>query len=121
MLKYRESALTATSLLVPLVGLILLWAADMDAATQAGWNAVAVAAAGLISAALVVQDKLVPAILGFAQAVLQLLAVYGLGFTAEQTTGLLGFLALVLGAYVRTQVRANVDATGQVVHAQPVG
>ncbi len=106
LLRYREPALTATTLLAPFVGLVLLFFADLSPEVQAGWNGAAVAAAGLITSLIAVREKLAPTILGFAQAVLGLLSVYGFGFDAAQTTGLMGFLALVLGIYVRGQITA---------------
>jgi nicotinamide riboside transporter PnuC len=119
MIRYREPALTATTLLAPLVGLILLFIADMTPAEQASWNGVAVTVAGLITAVIVARDKLAPAILGLAQAVIGLLTVYGLGMSAEQTTATMGFLALLVGAYVRTQVHAPLTSDGQVVAPAP--
>lgn len=106
MLRYREPALTATALLAPAVGLLLLFLTDLPAGAQAGWNAVAVGVAGLITAVIALRDKLAPAILGLAQAVLSLVTVYGFGLTAEQSTGVMSFLALAVGAYVRTQISA---------------
>lgn len=104
MLNYREPAITATSLLVPTVSMAVLLATDLPAEAQAAWNALAVAIAGLVTAVVVVSDRLVPAVTGVAQAVLALLAVHGLGLTAEQATGLTAFVAAVAGAWVRTQV-----------------
>lgn len=115
LVRYREPALTATTLLAPAVGLLLLFITDLSPAAQAGWNGVAVSVAGLITAALVARDRLAPAILGFAQAVVGLLTVYGWGMNAEQTTAFMGFLALVVGAYVRTQSTATLTVDGQVV------
>lgn len=106
MLRYREPALTATSLLAPLAGMLLLFATDMSPEAQAAWNAVAVTVAGLITAVIATREKLAPAILGLAQAVISLLTVYGFGMSAEQSTGVMAFLALLVGAYVRTQVSA---------------
>lgn len=108
-MNFREPALTATTLLAPAVGLLLLFLTDLPAGAQAGWNAVAVAVAGLITAVIVLRDKLAPAILGLSQAVISLLTVYGLGMTAEQSTGTMAFLALLVGAYVRTQVAAPAE------------
>jgi hypothetical protein len=113
MLLNRESVLTGTTLLAPLVGVILLFVADLDPVAQAAWNGAALAVTGLITAALVAREKLAPAILGFAQALMQILAVFGFSLTAEQTTGVMGFLALAVGMYLRTQVWAKVDAAGQ--------
>lgn len=105
-MNYREPAITATSLLAPLVGMIVLLVAGLSAEQQAVWNAVAVAVAGLITAAIVIRERLAPAIMGLAQAVLALLAVYGFGLSAEQSTGVMAFVAVAVGAYVRTQVSA---------------
>lgn len=102
----REAALIPTSLLAPFVATLLLFFAGLSPEAQAAWNAVAVAVAGLITAVLVVRDKLAPAILGLAQAVMSILTVYGWGMTAAQSTATLAFLSLVVGAYVRTQVKA---------------
>lgn len=114
MIRFREAALVPTSLLAPLVGTLLLFL-HLDATTQAAWNAVAVGAAGLITAALVARDRLAPAILGFAQAIIAVLDVYSFGLSAAQSTGVMSLLALIVGAYVRTQVQANVTADGQSV------
>lgn len=114
----REPALTATSLLAPLVGTLLLFLTNMTAESQAAWNAAAVAVAGLITAAIAVRDRLAPAILGLAQAVISLLTVYGLGLTAEQSTGVMGLLALVVGAYLRTQISAPVTVDGEVLYSR---
>lgn len=117
----REPALLATSLLAPAVGTLLLFLTDLPAGAQAGWNAAAVAIAGLITAVVAQRDRLAPAILGFAQAILALLTVYGLGMTAEQATGVMAFLALVVGAFVRTQVAAPVTVDGEVLHSRAGG
>lgn len=114
MLRYREPALTATTLLAPAVGLALLFLTDLPAGAQAGWNALAVAVAGLITAAIAVREKLAPAILGFAQGVLALMTVYGFGMSAEQSTGVMAFLSLVVGIYVRSVVTAP-RATADIV------
>lgn len=106
MLRFREPALTATALLAPAVGLLLLFVTDMPPGAQAGWNAVAVAVAGLITSIIAVREKLAPTILGLAQAVISILTVYGFGMSAEQSTGTMAFLALLVGAYVRTQITA---------------
>lgn len=116
----REAALLPTSLLAPFVGTLLLFFASLSPEAQAAWNAAATAVAGFITAALVVHDRLAPAILGLAQAVVNILAVYGFGLTAAQSTGVMAFLALVVGAYVRTQVTARTTVDGQVLYSRPV-
>lgn len=103
-----EPALVLTTLLAPLVQTILLLVTDLPAGHQAAWNGLAVAIAGTATAFIVADGKAVPAILGAAQAVLGVLSVYGWGLSAEQTTGLMALVALVVGQFVRTQV--TVDA-----------
>ncbi len=110
MIRYREPALTAISLMPPAVGALLLFLADLTVDQQNAINAVAVAVAGLVTAALVASDRLAPAILGFAAAILTLLAAYGFALSEAQSTAVMGFLSLLVGAYVRTQVTASVPA-----------
>jgi hypothetical protein len=119
MIRYREPALTAVTLLAPAVGLFLLLFATFDAETQAAWNAAAVAVAGFITAAIAAREKLAPAILGLTQAVLALLTVYGFGLTAEQATGVTAFVALVVGTYLRERIVAPVTVDGAVVAPTP--
>lgn len=113
MLRFREPALTATSLLAPAVGLLLLFFADLPAGAQVGWIAVATAVAGLATSIIAVRDKMAPSILGLAQSVISILTVYGLGMTAEQATGTMAFLSLLVGAYVRTQITAPPEQPAQ--------
>lgn len=110
--RFREPALTASTLLAPLVGVILLFTTNLTPEVQALWNGLATAVAGLITAGLVAREKLVPAILGFAQTVMQFLGVYGFHLTTDQITGVMGFLSLALGLYMRTQVWAGVATDG---------
>lgn len=110
----HEPALAAISLLAPAVGTLLLFFADLDPASQAAWNGAALAVAGLITALVVDREKLAPAILGFAGALLSLLTVFGFGMSAEQSTGVMAFLSLAVGAYVRTQVVAPVERAAAV-------
>lgn len=81
---------------------------------QAVLNGAAVAAAGLITAAMVVRDQLAPAILGFVQALLALGLGFGLELTPEQQSVLMAFAAAVVAAFVRTQVTAPVGAPASV-------
>lgn len=119
MIRYREPALTAVTLLAPAVGLFLLLFANFDAETQAAWNAAAVAVAGLITAGIAAREKLAPTILGFTQAVLALLTVYGFGLTGEQATGVTAFVALLVGTYLRERIVAPVTVDGHVVTPAP--
>ena len=119
MLRFREPALTATTLVAPAVGLLLLFVADLSAEAQATWNGLAVAVAGLITSVIAVREKLAPTILGFAQAILGLLTVYSFGLDAAQTTGVMAFLALIVGTYVRSIATAPVTIEGEVLYSRP--
>lgn len=99
-----EPAVLLTSLIAPAAQAIILAFTSLSPERQAGWNAVAVAVAGAATALAVSRDRLLPALLGAAQAVLALLAVYGWGLSAEQATGVSATLAVLIGQYVRTQV-----------------
>lgn len=63
---------------------------------------------GLMTAISVAQDKLLPAVVGLAQALLSLAIGFGLDWTSEQQSVLMAFVALVAGSFVRTQVVAPV-------------
>ena len=69
-------------------------------------NAVAVALAGAITAAIVKSENLLPLIVGAAQAVLALIVGLGVGWTPEQQALLLAPVAIVAGFIVRGQVDA---------------
>jgi len=111
----REPALLFGILLPPGVGLALLFFTSISAPATAAWNGLATTVAGLITAAIVTREKLPAAILGLVQAGLQLLAVYGLGVTAAQADGLLAFVALVVGLWLRQQVTPRMSADGRVL------
>lgn len=110
----REPVLMVATLLAPLVATILLFVTDMSGEAQAGWNALALAVGGIVTAAVVARDRLAPAIMGFVQALATLLPAYGWDLTAEQVTSVTGFVALVVGMWLRTQVTAKVADDGSV-------
>ncbi|MCO6011562.1 hypothetical protein NE236_42090 [Actinoallomurus purpureus] len=80
-------------------------------------NAIVAAAFGLATAALVAQDRLLPAILAFAQAAFDLLIAFGLHLTDQQVSTALALLAAIatplIAAFTHTQVHAAVNAHGQ--------
>lgn len=112
---WREPALILTFLLAPAVQTGLLVFADLDAGTQATWNGLAAAVAGLITAAMVARDRLVPAILGLGQALIAGATVWGWDLSTEESTAVSAFLALAVGAFTRTQVRARITDEGRPV------
>ena len=102
----EEPAVLLISLAAPFVQTLLLAFTNLSPEVQAAWNALAVAMAGGVTAWVVARERLLPALLGAAQAVVALLAVHGWGLSAEQATGLTAAVALFVGQFVRTQVTA---------------
>jgi hypothetical protein len=111
----REPALTLIAVVGPAVALLVSYFGDsLGADVQTAINAVAVAAAGILTAVFVHGgDKLAPALLGLAQAVVTLGLAAGWDMTPEQQAGFLTVAGILIGAFVRTQVDAPVDALGQ--------
>jgi len=80
---------------------------------QQTWvNAAASAIAALIVAVWVRRDGQVAAILGVAQALLALAIGFGLHVSAENQAVIMSFVGAVAAAFIRTQVTASVNATG---------
>lgn len=81
---------------------------DWDDATVTAVNAAAAAALGLVTAwmtrAVDGGSSIQGAILGFAQAALTLGLKFGLEVSAEQTTAIMAFVALLTAAFVRGNV-----------------
>lgn len=77
-------------------------------------NAAVAAIVGVVVAFLV-RDGIQAAILGAAQAVLALGIGFGLHMTGDNQAVLMGFVAVAVGMFTRTQVTAPVTADGQVV------
>lgn len=85
---------------------------DTSDETQALLNAICTAVAGLIIAFMVRRDGQVAAILGLAQAVLALALGLGLDLSAETQALIMSFVGALAAAFIRTQVLAPVNPTG---------
>ncbi|MFD6094706.1 hypothetical protein ACFVWN_01285 [Nocardiopsis flavescens] len=83
--------------------------------------AFAAAGFGLADAAIVVRDKLVPAIMGFAEAGLALVLAFGVDLSADQLAAVMFLVATVTSFVTRTQVTAPVDAEGNRVTRYTLG
>lgn len=79
---------------------------------QAGLNAVFVALAGFVTAALVRKDGQLAALVGVAQAVVSGVLHFGVHWSAEQQASIMTLVALVAAAFIRTQVTAKQSADG---------
>lgn len=117
----REPALLLIGVLAPLIQLILSFT-SLDQPLVTGLNAVAVAAAGILTAAFLRRDQLAPAVLGLGQAVVVLALGFGLAATADQQAMFMTVVGLLVAAFVRTQVAAAapvslpVDDPGKRLH-----
>lgn len=100
-----------TALATAIVATLAAFVVHVTPDQQATINAVAVAGAGLITAAAVARDKLLPALLGIAQAVFNLAVAYGFDLPADKQAILLTLVTAVATGFVRTQVTAKVPAT----------
>jgi hypothetical protein len=109
----REPALLFAGLLAPLVQTGLLIWGGLSPQAQAVWNAATLAVAGVVIAALTARDKLAPAVLGLSAAVVALLGFYGWHLSAAAETALASTVALVMAAFLRTQITAPIDEDGR--------
>jgi hypothetical protein len=104
----REPALILIGVIGPLVALLVSFIPGMSPELQTGIIAAAVAIAGILTALLVGGDKLAPAIIGLAQAVVTVGLAAGLDLSPEQQAGWLTIVGLLAAGFVRTQVVAPV-------------
>lgn len=112
----REPALLLVGIAAPSAQLVLSylpWPGPLTLALEAA----AVAAAGLGTAALTRRDQLVPAIAGFAQALLVLSLALGVPIDHTQRALVMTLVGLITAAWVRTQVEATTPAARSSRHA----
>lgn len=118
----REPALLYVGLLAPVIQAVAAFVFDATPGVQGAVNAVAVALAGAITAALVRADNLVPAITGAFQAVIALVLAFGVDWSAEQQAGLMIAIGAIVAVVVRDRVVAPVPpATQRPIEVEPVG
>ena len=105
----REPALILIGVAGPLVALVVSFIPGMNPDLQAALVGLAVAVAGVVTAFIVGGDKLAPAIMGVAQAVVSWALAAGYDLTAEQQAGFLAVTGIFVAAFIRTQVDAPVS------------
>jgi uncharacterized membrane protein HdeD (DUF308 family) len=108
----REPALILIGVIGPAVALLVSFIPALTPELQTGLIAAAVAIAGILTALLVGGDRLAPAILGLAQAVVTIGLAAGLDLSPEQQAGWLTIVGILVAAFVRTQVNAPVVRAG---------
>jgi ABC-type enterochelin transport system permease subunit len=106
----REPALLILGLIAAVVQMVSAFLFPLTIDQQGVLNAVAVAIAGVITAAMVRSDQLAPAVLGAVQAILALGLAFGLNLAPEQQSVVMTFTAAVVAMFIRTQVQAPVPA-----------
>lgn len=107
----REPAVIL-GILAALLEMLVAYGVHLSSGQTAAINAVAAAAVGLATAAVVARDRLLPAILGAGQAGFGLLLAFGVHLSAHQVGTAMAVIAAVAAAFVRTQVTARITADG---------
>jgi hypothetical protein len=100
------------------IQLLVTFGLPLSTDETASINAVAAAALGLLTAAFVARDQLVPAILGFTQAALTLGLAFGLHMSQANIGVIMAFSAAAVALFIRTQVTAMVALDGSTVPRQ---
>lgn len=103
----REPALVL-AFIAALVQLASAFWFDLSGDQQGYLNGAVAALVGLATAWSVARDRLAPAVLGAAQALLALAVAFGLSWSAEQQSVIMAFVATAVAMFVRTQVTAPV-------------
>lgn len=106
----REPAILM-ALAASIISFIGAFVVHLSDGQQTVLNAVVAAVFGLIAAWGLSKDRLVPAIMGVAQAVLNVTLAFGLHLSAERQSIIMGLVStLVAALIVRPQVTAKVPA-----------
>jgi hypothetical protein len=113
LLRYPAAVLLGLSTLLQM---LVAFGMDLSDGKTGAINAVAAAVFGVATAVVLAHDRLLPAILGFGQALATLFIAFGAHLTDSQVSTALALLAAVvtplIGAFVHTQATAQVDAHG---------
>ena len=113
----REPAVWV-GLVAVVVQTAVAWGIDLTETQQAGINAVASLAVGLVVAVVAARDRIVPAAAGLLVGVLQLAVAFGFDISSDQIATAGALLTAALGLFLRTQVTAPVAADGSRVPKQ---
>ena len=104
----REPALAVIGVLGPTVAAVVMLIPDLTWEWQTAIQGLTYALAGLLTALVVHGDRLAPALLGLAQAVLSVVLAAGVALTDGQQTAIMTAVSIVVAAFVRQQVSAPV-------------
>jgi hypothetical protein len=102
-------------LIAVLVQTLIAWGVPLTEMQQAGINAVATLSMGLLVAASVAREQVIPIAGALLVAVLQLAVAFGADLSQERIAMAGGLLTAALAFYLRTQVVARTGPVGEVV------
>lgn len=102
----REPALAIIGVLGPLAALVVSVIPGITPGWQTVIESVVYAAAGALTAAMVASDKLAPALMGLATALINLAVAAGAHLDDSQQTAIMTAVSLLVAAFIRTQVDA---------------
>jgi hypothetical protein len=94
------------SIVAAALGVLVAFGLGITDAVAVAIMAVLYAGSDFLTAVIVRSDRQLPAFIGLAEAGLALLLVFGIQFSAEQTSAIMALATLVTGMFVRTQVVA---------------
>lgn len=106
----REPAVVL-ALFSAVLQVLAVFGLDLSPELQGAVTAVIAAVMGVWTAFQVAQDKILPALLGFAQAGFSLLMAFGLDVSTSTQLAASTLITAAVAAFVRTQVTAPVPAT----------
>jgi hypothetical protein len=113
LLRYPAAVLLGLSTLLQM---LVAFGWDLSDGETGAINAIAAAVFGVATAVVLAHDRLLPAILGFGQALATLFIAFGAHLTDQQVSTALALLAAVvtplIGAFVHTQATAQIDKHG---------
>lgn len=100
------------ALVAVIVEMLVAWGLPLSEQQQAGINAVATALFGLLLAALVARDKVIPVAAGLVVAVGQAAIAFGAHLSQHEIAVTGALVTTVLALWLRTQVTAPVAPDG---------
>lgn len=104
----RREPAQLLGLLAAAIQLISATVLPLTVEQQGVLNAVAVAVAGFVTAAMVSAEKAAPAVAGLVQSVLACALAFGLALTPDVQSSVMAFTTALVAWYIRTQVVAPV-------------
>ena len=96
-----------------MISLVSALVVPLSPLQQAALNGAAFAIAGLVTAWIVRSDRLLPAVVGLAEAGFAVALAFGVEVSAEVQSAVVGFVGVAFAMFVRTQVTAPFGPNGE--------